>query len=273
MGDSRHYVIRGGMQGRERLRILGRVMHPTTAALFDRVGVQGELACLDVGCGGGDVTLALARRVAPSGRVLGLDIDQAKLDLATAEAEEQGLTNVEFRHSDVRDGVHESEFDVVYSRFLLTHLSDPEEVVRAFYRAVGSGGLVVVEDIDFSGYFTHPECPAFRRFLELYCATVTRRGGDPNMGQRLPGLLRRAGLEGVGMCVVQPIATEGDAKLVNPLTMENIADAVLEDDLATREEIDQVVRDLYDFAADPETLAGVPRVIQAWGRRPTATVH
>jgi hypothetical protein len=55
---------------------------------------------------------------------------------------------------------------------------------------------------------------------------------------------------------------------MNPLTMENIAGAVLEDGLATREEIDSVVRELYRLAADPNTVAGMPRVVQSWGRRP-----
>jgi hypothetical protein len=55
---------------------------------------------------------------------------------------------------------------------------------------------------------------------------------------------------------------------MNPLTMENIVGAVLEDDLATRQEIDRVVRELYQFAADPNTVAGMPRVVQSWGRRP-----
>ena len=40
--------------------------------------------------------------------------------------------------------------------------------------------------------------------------------------------------------------------------------------LATREEIDDVVRELYEFAADPNTVAGMPRVVQSWGRRPLA---
>jgi hypothetical protein len=38
--------------------------------------------------------------------------------------------------------------------------------------------------------------------------------------------------------------------------MENIADAVLEEGLATRAEIDEVVRELYEFAADQSTVAG-----------------
>jgi hypothetical protein len=52
--------------------------------------------------------------------------------------------------------------------------------------------------------------------------------------------------------------------------MENIASAVLADGLASQLEIDDVVRELYEFANDPNTVAGTPRVVQAWGRRTTA---
>src|SRR5215218_3216591 len=94
------YVIRGGVAGRERLRILARTLHVSTSALFDRLGIGAGLRCLDVGCGGGDVTLELARRVGPRGRVVGVDIDEAKLDLARQEAAAQGIANVDFRTLD-----------------------------------------------------------------------------------------------------------------------------------------------------------------------------
>jgi SAM-dependent methyltransferase len=245
-------------------------MHASSASLFDRLGLGAGLACLDVGCGGGDATFELARRVAPGGRAVGTDIDPVKLDLARQEAAERGLENAEFLLSDVREASAAPAFDVVYSRFLLTHLDDPASAVGAFYRQVRPGGVVAVEDIDFSGCFTHPESRAFRRFHELYCAVVRRRGGDPNIGPRLPSLLKQCGFADVGVAVVQPVGTRGEVKLINPLTMENITETVLQDGLATRAEVDQVVRELYEFAADEDTLAGVPRIVQAWGRRPGA---
>ena len=62
MAETKHYVIRGGIEGREHLRVLGRVMHASSSSLFERIGVRGGWTCLDVGCGGGDATLELARR-------------------------------------------------------------------------------------------------------------------------------------------------------------------------------------------------------------------
>ena len=268
MSDATHYVIRGGIQGRERLRVLSRVMHQTSASLFDRLGLRDGLVCADIGCGGGEATLELARRVGPHGKVIGLDIDDTKLEIARAEAQQLGVTNIDFKASDIRQASASQSFDVVYARFLLTHLKDPASIVSTFYEHLRPGGRIAVEDIDFSAYFTHPASRAFDRYRDMYYATVLRRGGDPNIGPRLPGFLQNAGFANVGVHVVQHVALEGDAKLINALTMENIAGPVLEDGLATREEIDLIVRELYDFAANPSTLAGTPRIVQAWGCRP-----
>jgi len=57
---------------------------------------------------------------------------------------------------------------------------------------------------------------------------------------------------------------------MNALTMENIAGAAIQDGIATREEIDGMVRELYELAQNPNTVTGLPRVVQAWGRRPRA---
>src|SRR5262245_32607837 len=72
------YVIRGGLERRERLRMLARVMGPTTEALLATVGIPTDARCLDSGCGGGDVTRSLAR-LSPSGCIVGVDFDEAKI--------------------------------------------------------------------------------------------------------------------------------------------------------------------------------------------------
>jgi hypothetical protein len=136
------------------------------------------------------------------------------------------------------------------------------------YRAVRPGGVLALVDIDFRGYFCHPPCVAFQRYIELYTETVRRRGGDANIGPRLPELLTRGGFHGIQMNVVQPAGREGEVKLLTPITMENIADAVMAEGLASRKEIDQIVASLYEFAQDPWTVMSAPRIVEAWGYRP-----
>ena len=92
------------------------------------------------------------------------------------------------------------------------------------------------------------------------------RGADPNIGPRLPGLLREAGFEDVQMKLVQPAALVGGIKLLTCVTLENIAEAVVRDDLASEEELRTAMGELYAFARDPHTVLGGPRVFQTWGR-------
>lgn len=62
------YAIRGGKEGKERLNLLARVMLPTTSQLLKKVGFRKRMTCLDVGCGGGHVTLLMASMVGPKAR-------------------------------------------------------------------------------------------------------------------------------------------------------------------------------------------------------------
>jgi SAM-dependent methyltransferase len=264
------YIIRGGIEGRERLRLLARVMRPTTLDLFRRVGLRRGMTCLDVGCGGGDVTVELARVVAPDGIAVGSDIDEIKLEMARAEAIEQQVFNVEFTIADASGKPDGRQFDVMYARFLLTHLPDPASTLANMVQAVRPGGIVIVEDIDFTGSFCYPRSAGYDRYVELYTQSVARRGADPNIGPRLPGMLVDAGCQRVDMNVIQPAAITGEAKVVSPLTMENIADAVRLEGLADDAEIEALVSELYELAADTRTVMSLPRVVQAWGYRPYA---
>src|SRR5262249_3452098 len=164
---TKRYIIRGGVEGRERLRLLSEVMGPSTRALLAEVGIAAGSACLDLGCGGGDVTFELARAVGPGGRVLGVDRDEIAVGMARREAEERRLANVAFEVRDVVEWEPEDQFDVVYTRFLLSHLSDPRVLIGTAHRHTRPGGVVIVEDIDFRGHFAEPECRALQQFVEL----------------------------------------------------------------------------------------------------------
>ena len=265
--ERRQYIIRGGVQGRERLRIMARVLRPGTLMLLHRAGIKPGMTCLDAGCGGGDTSFDLAELVGPQGRVLGLDLDETKLTLARHEAELRHLYNVQFRLSDIAQSEELPKFDLVYARFLLTHMSDPTAIARRMRTLLYPGGVLVLEDIDFTGYFCHPHSAALGRYVELYNQAVKLRDGDPNIGPRLPGILLDLGFERVQVQVVQPVALEGEVKLVTPLTMESIQDCLLEEGLSSKEEIAQIIDELYRFAQDPKALASFPRVIQTWGYR------
>lgn len=264
--NERNYVIEGGVAGRDRLRLLSQVMGPENRRLLADVDIPGNASCVDLGCGGGDVTVELARIVGPAGNVLGIDKDTVVLDIARKETLELGLTNVSFKCHDVMTWAPPDDFDVVYARFLLTHLSDPLKVLINARSYLRPGGIVIIEDIDFRGHFSEPDCPALQRSVDLYSATVRNRGGDPYIGPRLPALLRDAGYQNIQMRMFHPTAMEGGVKHLICVTLESISAKVIEDSLIAPSQLRKTIDELNAFACDPRTVLGGPRVFQVWGQ-------
>ncbi len=153
-------------------------------------------------------------------------------------------------------------------RFVLTHLPDPVHAVRNICSRLAPGGVVVVEDIDFSGSFCHPDSVAFGRYVDWYTRAVQGRGGDPNIGPRLPAILHEAGLEQRAMHVVQPAGFSGEVKLMPALTLEAIAEAVVSSGLAERGGGHGHGRRALRHRGEENLVLSGPRVVQAWGRRP-----
>ncbi len=260
-------MIRGGKEGYERLQVLHRSRWPDTAELFQRVGVGPGMRCLDLGCGGGDVTFELVRLVGPTGHVTAIDMDEVKLDLAREAAGARKLSNVALRLANVMEWDETAAYDLVYCRFLLEHLSDPVEVLRRMWAAVAPGGTIAVEATDFDGQFGEPPNEAFEAHERLYRAVVERRGGDPTAGRKMFRLFLEAGIRRPSIRLVQAVDSEGEAKALATLTLEAVAVAVVDEQIATAEEVDAALAGLEEFVADPETLVAQPRIFQLWRRR------
>jgi len=262
------YMIRGGQAGKSRLDVLDLAYRTSTADLLRHLDIPRGARCVEVGCGGGHATRQLAAVVGQAGRVVGLDLDSAILDLARRDTAAQGLDNVEFHLADAgKLPLEDGSQDVAYARLLLTHLSEPLGAVSELARVVRPGGLVIVEDMDWDGVFCHPRSEAFDRYRHIHAEIHRRRGGDPAIGPKLPGLLRRTGLVGVDLSLAHPAHLHGRAKTLHALTLANIADPILAEGLLDRDEIAALRRDLEALAADPETIIAQPLIHQVWGRR------
>ncbi|HEY6319802.1 MAG TPA: class I SAM-dependent methyltransferase [Acidimicrobiia bacterium] len=261
------YVIRGGRQGYDRLRLLARDRWPDTAALLARAGVGAGMRCVDLGCGGGEVTLELAHLVGPEGSATGVDMDPVKLDLAHQEAQQRAIDNVEFRMVDVNGWDEPAAYDVVYTRFLLQHLSHPVELLARMWAAVRPGGVLLVEDTDFDGWVCHPPNGGFDFFVRSYAEVLRRRGGDHRAGLRMAEHFLACGIAPPEVRLVQPAHLDGDEKTLAWSTLDATRDAIVAEHVASAGEVDAALADLAAFTADPTTLVSGPRIFQVWTRR------
>ncbi|MFN2606651.1 MAG: class I SAM-dependent methyltransferase [Acidimicrobiales bacterium] len=153
---------------------------PLTTAL-DRLGLGEGWKCVDVGAGGGDVSVALAQVVGRDGRVYAVDSDPHARDLVAAAAAFSSQI-VAITQSGEELLLPEA-VDLAFCRFLLMHVLDPLVVVRRMGQAVRPRGWVVAQE---------PLTSAGRvdgRPLSMPDAR------HPDVGAVLPALVRDAGLE------------------------------------------------------------------------------
>jgi ubiquinone/menaquinone biosynthesis C-methylase UbiE len=226
------------------------------------------MRCVDLGCGGGEVTFEMARLVGAAGHVTGVDMDEVKLSLGRASATQRGCANVEFRAGNVTDWDEPARYDVVYCRFLLQHLSRPVDLLRRMWAAVAPGGAIVVEDADFGGLFCHPPNDGFAFYARVYPRVLERRGGDGAIGRKLYRHFLEAGIPDPDLRLVQRADVNGEAKTLSLSTLEGTADAIVEEGLASVDEVNAALADLAAFTADRATVVGDPRVFQLWCSRP-----
>jgi SAM-dependent methyltransferase len=261
------YTIRGGARDADRLARQARVMAEATGAFLDRAGVGPGWACLDAGCGDGQVTIRLAAAAGERGRALGIDVDEGALVIARRAAAEAGVV-AEFARADVADPPERGAFDIAFARLLVSHLTDPMAAIRGMRDAVRPGGVVAVEDLDTSTLRAVPPAPALDRLAAVYGATVRRHGGDPTIGPRLPAMLDAAGLEAVEeRTVVNPMRSP-EEKLFLAELVDNMREAILAAGAATTAEVAELRDAVAAAARDPETVFCQAVMHQVHGRRP-----
>ena len=116
---------------------------PLGVQAMDRAGIEPGAHVLDVGCGCGNTTMELARRVGPSGRVTGIDISSVMLERARATAHAAGLSHVHFENADAQTfRFPPRSFHLVFSRFGIMFFAHPEDAFANLRSALRPGGRV-----------------------------------------------------------------------------------------------------------------------------------
>jgi SAM-dependent methyltransferase len=153
---------------------------PLMTAL-DRLGLREGWRCVDVGAGGGDVSVALAEIVGRDGRVYAVDSDPAARDqvaaIAAASAQVVAITQ------SGEDLLLPEAVDLAFCRFLLLHVHNPLTVLARMGAVVRPRGWVVVQE---------PITSAGRVAGSPLSMPDARH---PDIGALLPALARQAGLE------------------------------------------------------------------------------
>jgi ubiquinone/menaquinone biosynthesis C-methylase UbiE len=168
--------------------------HPALEPLIKALDLTPGLKVLDVGSGPGHTTLELARRVGPTGKVTGVDINREFVARADKRAKNAGL-NAEYVQSAFPPlKFPEGSFDRVWSKNVLEYVDSAADTVAEMARVTRSGGVVAAVDSDWDMIALEIGAAARERTERILAASKGIAVHEPRVGRRLHGLFRDAGL-------------------------------------------------------------------------------
>jgi SAM-dependent methyltransferase len=262
------YVLATGEAAAYRLRLLHGLYGPGTHRVLLDGGLRRGMRVADLGCGVGLVTALLAELVGPDGHVVGIDFSGAQL----AQARERlgaGNTNASFVEASATDtGLPPESFDLVYCRFLLIHLPDPERALREMWALLKPNGILVCEDGDLTSAGSEPPS-ALGAFADLFGRLGPVRGVNYTLGRDLYHRVLAAGFPAPEITFNQPVLARGENKRLLELSVAEAGPALIAAGLVTAEELERTLVEMRRLSADGTVLAVMPRMAQVWARKPT----
>ncbi len=157
----------------------------------------GERA-LDIGCGPGLTTEALAQAVGASGEVLGIDIAQPMLNIAQRRC--ASLSHVRFARCDVRAlPLDDAQIDCALASQVYEYVDDIDAALRELARVIRPGGRAVLVDTDWeSAVWASSDDGRMRRVLETWNEHIPH----PQLPRTLKRRMEAAGFANVSVAVV-----------------------------------------------------------------------
>ena len=266
------YLLAVGEAAARRLLMLDEIFGPHSRELLVSAGLTQGMRVADIGCGTGVVSLWIAAQLGAGGSVTGVDMSAEQLRIAEKNAVAAGLTNISFHQASAyHTSLPRTQFDLVYSRFLMCHLTDPAKALAEMRTLLKPDGILVCEDHDDGGISSEPPTWAYKRLVEISEAVNRSRGLDSHVGLKLPRLVREAGFGRPEVVVKQIAELRGPRKRFWEITLQEAAPAILASSVVTKEELDAVCNEIKAVAMDETTLVMLARVTQVWARPGFAT--
>jgi SAM-dependent methyltransferase len=185
------YILPHRLPGeQQRLALMSELLDPLELSYLTRLGVGEGWRCLELGCGNGTISKALAERVAPSGCAVASDIDISYMADMQAPCLEMRRINI------LEDPIEEGSYDLVVARALLHHLPRAHKAMERMVAAVKPGGVLLSIEPDMLPC-TVAEPHSMQQFWQAWLKWSVESGIDFFIGRKIPAWLDSFGLEGV----------------------------------------------------------------------------
>ncbi|MCF7750195.1 class I SAM-dependent methyltransferase [Bacillus subtilis subsp. subtilis] len=235
MTDNAQHALWNGPAGQVWVQaqpMLDGLFAPFAERLANTLPHQAPRRVLDVGCGTGAVSLAIAARLGPAGRCTGLDISAAMIDAARARAHTAGVA-VDFIAADAqRHAFAPAAFDHIVSRFGVMFFDDPVQAFTRLRHATRRGGSL--HALAWRSPAENPFMTTAERAAAPLLTLPPRSADGPGQfafadPARVRGMLADSGWSAIDMVAVDQVCTIPTTALRSYVSLMGPVGAMLRD--------------------------------------------
>ena len=258
------YVLNGTDEDLKRLLKISELVAEFARTAIQRAGVRPGWSAIECGCGPLGALPVLAEAVGPSGRVVGIDVNDAAIDRARSIMETLGVTNVAVVVGDLHTTAPAAlgaPFDLAFSRQFLLHQPDPARTLRCIAELLRPGGVLIAQEpLRSPAWLSHPHISHLSAHWELLYESIERAGTPHQAVEDLPRFARAAGFEVTAMSGFMSVFAPEVGLQIAMANLAAVRKRALALGVATEQQFDEIMgglsaamnaKDSYDWIASP----------------------
>ena len=247
--EKREYVH--GYSEREERRLIDQATTLTDLLHRDTSYPSGDTV-LEVGCGVGAQTVALAR-FSPEAKIVSMDISLESIEVAKKRVVNRGYTNVTFHQADLYHLPFPDEcFDHIFLCFVLEHIAAPQEALKYLKAKLKKGATITVIEGDHGSTYFHPKSREASKTIQCLIDIQAAMKGDSLIGRQLYPLLSQTGFENIAVSPRMVYVDSSKPELVKGFTVntfiamvESVRDRAIGMNLIDESTWEKGIKDLY----------------------------
>ena len=265
------YMLATGCAGQDRLEKIEEAYGHFSQSLLNSLPlIPKDGKILSVGCGTGTRECRMAQYW-PHAHIKAIDNSEAQLMIARERASKLGLENIDFSVGDANNLPTTDGYDLVYARFLLTHVQNPGAVLKEMIRVAKPGALIVCEELSSSSHFCEPNNKYFEEASQLTQRIANKMRVDYDIGAKLRVLMQEQGLI-TTFYQHQPDRSNINVKMQLPLAISEAKPKLINAGIDEKL-LDDLLKGMEEFATQEDSRASMSDLFQVVGCKPSINPH
>lgn len=261
------YILATGKETEYRLSILNKIYGKYTNILLNKIGLSSGMKVAIIGCGSGEGIEAIYQKIGSNGKLLCIDVSQNQINLTKTKLNDKNIDRAKYQIADIQEYQGDGQYDLVYCRFVLMHLINPQNALNNMLSLLKNNGMIVCEEHVSNTIFNYPYASSIEKYKELLHKIETKLNVDYSYGIKLFNTLCNLNLRDIQFDFYQPVFNYGEEKSLLKLSLLEEQEHYIQHNLIDNLEIEKMLTEMDEIIQDKRAIQSPGGVVQSWGRK------